>query len=116
MPPSAYQGAPPGGSDSGPRGFPPTSRRSGSSTSSSGKRSFSSAPRPWNSTSAPAASPSAGRSRATSTTIRQRREDRLDLVAVRLVVGRQRQLLAERLERLVGGEAGPDRRDLEQHP
>ena len=34
-------------------------RRSGSSSSSSGKRSFSSAPRPWKSTSAPSASPAA---------------------------------------------------------
>ncbi len=39
----------------------------------------------------------------------------LDLGAVLLVVRRQRQRLAERLERLVGREARPDRRDLEQH-
>src|SRR6185312_3006876 len=32
-----------------------------------------------------------------------------------LVVGRQRQLFAEVLERLVDGEAGADRGDLEQH-
>src|SRR3954451_23082945 len=33
-----------------------------------------------------------------------------------LVVGRQRQVFAKRLERLVGHEAGPERRDLEQDP
>ena len=36
---TAYQCAPPGGSRSGPRGATPSSRRSGSSTSRSGKRS-----------------------------------------------------------------------------
>ena len=45
---------------------------------------------------------------------RQRRQPRLDLRAQVLEVRRQRQLLAERLERLVGGEAGAERRDLEQ--
>src|SRR3954453_4069360 len=110
-----YQCAPPGGSDSGPRGVWPGTRRSGSSTSSSGKRSFSSAPRPWKSTSAPSASPSAGRSRTITARVRERCEDLLDLRAVLLVVRRERERLTERLERLVGGEAGADRRDLEQH-
>src|SRR4051794_30292216 len=110
-----YQCAPPGGSDNGPRGVYPCRRRSGSSTSSNGKRSFSSAPRPWKSTSAPSASPSAGRSRTITARVRERREDLLDLCAVLLVVRRERQRLAERLERLVCGEARPDRRDLEQH-
>ena len=54
---TAYQWAPPGGSDSGPRAVAPSRRRSGSSTSSSGNRSCSSAPRPWNRTSAPSGVP-----------------------------------------------------------
>src|SRR5436305_9264294 len=110
-----YQCAPPGGSVSGARGVYPCSRRSGSSTSSSGKRSCSSAPRPCSSTSAASASPSAGRSRTITARIRKRRQDLLDRLAEALVVRRQRQRLAERLERLVGGEARADRRDLEQH-
>src|SRR5215213_5694674 len=56
-----YQCAPPGGSDSGPRAVAPSRRRSGSSMSSSGNRSRSSAPRPCRSTSAPSGSPAAGR-------------------------------------------------------
>src|SRR4051794_13387464 len=115
MPPSAYQCAPPGGSDSGPRGVYPWSRRSGSSASSSGWRSCSSAPRPCRRTRAPSASPAAGRSRNCSTRIRQRREDRLDLGAEVLERGRQDQLLAEMLGILVGREARPLRRDLVQH-
>src|SRR5690606_6768554 len=39
---------------------------------------------------------------------------RLDLVAQMLVVGRQRELFAEALERLIDGEAGAERRDLKQ--
>src|SRR5919204_6923216 len=69
-PPRTYQCAPPGGSDSGPRGVAPLKRRSGSSASSSGKRSCSSAPRPWNRTSAPCGSPEGGRVLATSVTPR----------------------------------------------
>ena len=45
-----------------------------------------------------------------------RPQPRLDLVAQVLVVGRQRELLAQMLERLVDGEAGAERGDLEQHP
>ena len=44
------------------------------------------------------------------------RRSRLDLGAQVLEVGRQRELLAEVLERLVDGEARAQRRDLEQHP
>src|SRR5262245_29404875 len=51
----------------------------------------------------------AGRAR-----IRQRREQRLDLLAQVLEVRRQRQALAQSLERLVGREPGADGRDLEQ--
>src|SRR5687768_12665943 len=58
-----YQCAPPGGSESGPRGRSPTRRRSGSRRSRSGARSSSSAPRPCMRTSAPAGFPSAGRTR-----------------------------------------------------
>ena len=43
-----------------------------------------------------------------------RAQVRFDLVAQVLEVGRQRELLAEVLERLVDGEAGADRRDLEE--
>ena len=43
-----------------PAGVAPRSRRSGSSASSSGCRSFSSVPRPWKRTSAPSGSPAAG--------------------------------------------------------
>ena len=46
---------------SDPRGVTPRSRRSGSSASSSGNRSCSSAPRPWKRTSAPSGSAAAGR-------------------------------------------------------
>src|SRR5919201_6648679 len=60
---SAYQSAPPGGSERGPRGAIPSRRRSGSRTSKSGKRSCSSAPRPWKRTKRPSGSPSAGRTR-----------------------------------------------------
>src|SRR5829696_4247941 len=42
-------------------------------------------------------------------------QDRLDLLPEVLVVGRQRELLAERLERLVDREAGAQGRDLEEH-
>src|SRR5688572_16882715 len=59
-----YQCAPPGGRDSGPRAVAPSSRRSGSSMSSSGYRSCSSVPRPWNRTRAPSGSLSAGRMRS----------------------------------------------------
>ena len=52
-PPSAYQCLPPGGSESGASGVRPSSRRSGSSSSSSGYRSCTPAPRPWSRTSAP---------------------------------------------------------------
>ncbi len=48
---------------SGPRGVTPSSRRSGSSASSSGKRSFSSVARPWWRTSSPAGSPAGSRTR-----------------------------------------------------
>src|SRR6186997_842363 len=60
---TAYQCAPPGGRWSGPRGVTPRSRRLGSSRSSSGKRSRSSAPRPWKRTSRPSGSPAGGRVR-----------------------------------------------------
>src|SRR5918911_1151675 len=46
--------------------------------------------------------------------VRQRRQHRLELLAQVLERGRQREPLAEVLERLVGGEAGADGRDLEQ--
>src|SRR5213079_2854986 len=46
--------------------------------------------------------------------VRQRRQDRLDLVAQVLERRRQRQALAEVLERLVGREARAERRDLEE--
>src|SRR5262249_20686969 len=46
--------------------------------------------------------------------VRQRRQDRLDLEAQMLERGRQRETLAEVLERLVGREPGADRRDLEE--
>src|ERR671932_2240043 len=63
---SAYQCAPPGGSESGPRGATPRNRRSGSRTSKSGRRSSSSAPRPWKSTKTPSGSAAAGRTRSAS--------------------------------------------------
>src|ERR671924_268318 len=63
---SAYQWAPPGGSESGPRGAIPSRRRSGSRTSKSGTRSCSSAPRPWKRTKRPSGSPAAGRTRCRS--------------------------------------------------
>ena len=44
-----------------------------------------------------------------------RRQHRLDLLAQVLEVRREREALPEGLERLVGREAGADRRDLEQH-
>src|SRR4051794_9322889 len=47
--------------------------------------------------------------------IRQRGERLLELVAEALELGRQRQRLAERLERLVGREPGAEGCDLEQH-
>src|SRR5919109_735344 len=47
--------------------------------------------------------------------VRQRRQPRLDLLAARLEEGGQDDRLAEVLERLVGGEARAERRDLEQH-
>src|SRR5881392_1604822 len=56
-----YQWAPPGGRESGARGVSPTSRRSGSSASSRGRRSNSSVPRPCSRISAPSGVPSAGR-------------------------------------------------------
>src|SRR4051794_25923633 len=60
---TTYQCAPPGGRASGPRGVTPSSRRSGSSMSRSGKRSSSSAPRPCNRTRAPSGSPAGSRTR-----------------------------------------------------
>src|SRR5581483_5843544 len=51
-----------------------------------------------------------------SSNVGQRRQPALELGPVLLVVRRQREVLAERLERLVGGEAGAERRDLEQDP
>src|SRR6266576_4272543 len=47
--------------------------------------------------------------------VRQLRQDRLDLFAQVLEGRRQRELLAELLERLVDSEPGAERRDLEQH-
>src|SRR5687768_678913 len=84
-----YQCAPPGGSESGPRGRSPTRRRSGSRRSRSGARSSSSAPRPCMRTSAPAGFPSAGRTRcvmeARSSATRGSLE-RADLVLVLLAL------------------------------
>src|SRR6188474_1784169 len=48
--------------------------------------------------------------------VRKRREDRLDAVTKRLERRRKRELLAQVLGVLVNGEAGTERRDLEQHP
>src|SRR5205823_6733232 len=47
--------------------------------------------------------------------VRQRGEDVLHLLAQRLVGRREGEALAERLQRFVGGEAGADRGELEQH-
>ena len=108
---TTYQCAPPGGSESGARGQKPSRRRSGSSASSSGSRSYSSAPRPWKRTSAPSGSPAARpfldahacSSRGFGSGVRRR----LELLAQRLELRRQREPLAEGLERLVGREARP---------
>src|SRR4051794_3043704 len=48
--------------------------------------------------------------------VRQRREQRFDLLPQPLEVGRQGEPLAERLERLVGGEARAEGRELVQDP
>jgi len=48
------------------------------------------------------------------TRVVDRPQDRLHLLPEVLVVRRQRELLAERLERLVDGEPRPERRDLEE--
>src|SRR5205807_674458 len=128
--------------DSGPRGVTPSRRRSGSRISSSGERSFSSAPRPWKSTKSPSGSDAAGRtrcSRESGLTLlispappiglclrlarrsdrapgeRKRGQDTLELRAHVLELRRERKRLAEMLERLIGGEAGAERCDLEQH-
>src|SRR5436190_16764228 len=53
--------------------------------------------------------------RSLSAWVRQRGEEGLDLGPEMLEIRRQGELLAEVLERLVGGEAGADRGDLEQH-
>ena len=71
----------------------------------------------------PCGSPSASRRRAVSSRHRartargigERRQDRLDLGAEVLVVGRERQALAQVLERLVGGEPGADGGDFEEN-
>src|SRR5690242_21961287 len=47
--------------------------------------------------------------------VANRRDGPLDLVAQRLEARRQHELLAEVLRVLVGGEAGAERGDLEQH-
>src|SRR5829696_194161 len=125
-----YQWRPPGGTlVSGAPGVIPNSRRSGSSSSSMGWRSRSSTPRPCSRISAPSGSPAGSRTRWTSppswlgpppcsgrdTWVVDLAQDRLDLLPEVLVVGRQRELLAERLERLVDREAGAQGRDLEEH-
>src|SRR6266542_3324981 len=79
------------------------------------------------STSAPVGSPAAGRSSAVRVTralasatrpararVGQRRQYRLDPVTQMLECRRQHEALAEMLERLVGREAGTERRDLEE--
>src|SRR5437588_4260479 len=128
--------------DSGPRGVTPSRRRSGSRISSSGERSLSSAPRPWKSTKSPSGSDAAGRtrcSRESGLTLlispappiglclrlarrsdrapgeRKRGQDTLELRAHVLELRRERKRLAEMLERLIGGEAGAERCDLEQY-
>src|SRR6266436_1719368 len=100
-----YQWAPPGGSDSGPRGVTPSRRRSGPRSSSSRSRSRSSDPRPWNSTRAPSGSPAGGG---------QRGEDAVELATQVFERRRQRQGLAQVGLVLIGGEARPDGGDLEQ--
>ena len=82
---------------SGPRGVTPCRRRSGSSASRRGWRSYSSAPRPWSRTRVPSGSPAAGRSR-TFKVIRggsAAASAGLDLLAQMLEVRRQREPLAE---------------------
>src|SRR5438128_2697555 len=69
IPREMYQWAPPGGRVSGARGVTPRSRRCGSSTSSSGLRSYSLVPRPCSKTSAPAGSPVGGRTTCTSASV-----------------------------------------------
>src|SRR3954470_19413518 len=54
--------------------------------------------------------------RAQSLHVRQRGELRHEQIAEALELGRQRQVLPERVERLVGCEAWAERRDLEQVP
>src|SRR5829696_5248728 len=113
---------------SGARGVSTCRRRFGSRTSPSPSRSCSSAPRPWWRTRSPSGSPAAGRSRKTRSAIALRALSgplgaRVDDGSQRplqpraqvLVLGGQAQLLAETLGVLVGGEAGGERGDLEEH-
>src|SRR5439155_15771597 len=132
MPASRYQCAPPGGSVSGPRGVIPSSRRSGSRRSSTGKRSCSSAPRPCRRTSVPSGSVvalgrSSARSRVLIAPVRSRarpgpgrawvfdrRQHRLDPLAQMLECGGQDEAFAQVRRILVDREPRSECRELEE--